>query len=358
MTDPSAPRIEINLAKLAHNTETLRKLYGSKGIDIMGVTKGILGVQEIAKVLVNKGIRILGDSKIINIKKMRDAKIKAEFVLLRSPALSEVESVIQYADISLNTELDVLKSLSNCAKKNDRLHKVILMIEMGDLREGIMPEDLEDFIHEALKLSGIKIVGIGANFACFGGVKPNDEKMDYLTSITNEIERKFPLKLTYISGGNSANYNWFMETEHIGKVNNLRIGESILLGRETLNRMAIPGLFTDAFTLVTEVIESKMKPSVPYGEIAQNTLGLSPEFEERGEIRRIILGIGFQDVLVSGLTPKLDIEMLGSSSDHTVLDAKKIKLIVGDEVAFSLNYGALLSIMTSQNVCKKYIDMI
>ncbi len=223
MTDPSAPRIEINLAKLAHNTETLSKLYGSKGIDIMGVTKGILGVQEIAKVLVNKGIRILGDSKIKNIKKMRDAKIKAEFVLLRSPALSEVESVIQYADISLNTELDVLKSLSNCAKKNDRLHKVILMIEMGDLREGIMPEDLDDFIHEALKLSGIKIVGIGANFACFGGVKPNNEKMDYLTSISNEIERKFPLNLTYISGGNSANYNWFMETEHIGKVNNLRI---------------------------------------------------------------------------------------------------------------------------------------
>ena len=153
MTDPVAPRIEINLAKIAHNTEILLKLYGSKGIEIMGVTKGVCGGLEIARVLVNKGIYILGDSKIKNLKKMRDAKIKAEFVLLRTPALSEVESVIQYADISLNTELSVIQSLSAAAKKNNTLHKIILMIELGDLREGIMPENLEEFTQEVLKLA-------------------------------------------------------------------------------------------------------------------------------------------------------------------------------------------------------------
>jgi predicted amino acid racemase len=358
LTQTGGPRIEINLAKIAHNAETLFNLYGSKGIELMGVTKGVCGGAEIARVLVNKGIHLLADSKIKNLKKMREANIKAEFVLLRTPGLSEVESVIKYVDISLNTELAVIKSLSAEAMNNNTLHKIILMIEMGDLREGIMPEDLEGIIEEVLQLSGIRMVGIGANFACFGGIKPTEESMRKLSSLAIEIEEKFSLSLSYVSGGNSANYSWFMNTESTGHVNNIRVGESILLGRETLCRMAIPGLFTDAFTFISEVIESKIKPSVPYGEVAQNVSGITPHFQERGNIRRVILGVGFQDVLVSGLTPRLDMEILGSSSDHTVLDAKKIDLQVGDEVAFSLNYGAVLSVMTSPDVFKKYINVI
>jgi len=353
-----APRIEINTVKIGLNVEVLLNLYGSKGIDIMGVTKGVCGVPEIAKVFVDKGIHLLGDSNIKNLKNMREANIKAEFVLLRTPALSEIDSVIKYADISLNTELAIIKSLSAEAKKNNMVHKIILMIEMGDLREGIMPEHLEEFIDEVLKLPNINMIGIGANFACFGGVKPNEDKMRELSSLSQEIEKKFLLSLTYVSGGNSANYSWFMTTENIGHINNLRVGESILLGKETLYRMNIPGLFTDAFTFISEVIESKIKPSVPYGEIAQNTLGISPHFEERGTIRRAILGVGFQDVLVSGLTPKLDIEIIGSSSDHTVVDAKNTDLQVGDEVAFSLNYAALLSVMSSPNVFKQYVHRL
>jgi predicted amino acid racemase len=227
---------------------------------------------------------------------------------------------------------------------------------MGDLREGIMPTDLKRFVHEVLKLEGIKIVGIGANFACFGGVNPNEAKMDDLSSLANEVERTFPLSLSFVSGGNSANYNWFMNTKHISKINNLRLGESIYLGREPLHRMPITGLFTDAFTFVSEVIESKIKPSVPYGEISQNAFGSLPQFQERGNMKRAILGVGLQDVLVTGLTPSLDIEILGASSDHTILDAKKIDLKVGDEVTFDLNYGALLSVMTSPYVSKNYFN--
>ncbi|MFD1039523.1 alanine/ornithine racemase family PLP-dependent enzyme [Virgibacillus byunsanensis] len=358
MTHSLAPRIEINLAKIAHNAEVLIDLYGSKGIEITGVTKGVCGSPEVASVLINKGIHILSDSKIENIKKMREATLNATFLLLRTPALSEIESVIKYADISLNTELSVIKRLSAAAEKNKTLHKIILMVEMGDLREGIMPENLEEFIEEVLKLAGVKMVGIGANFACFGGVKPNEENMGKLSSLAIEIEEKFSLPLTYVSGGNSANYNWFLTTESTGKINHLRVGESILLGRETLFRTAIPGLYTDAFSFISEVIESKIKPSVPYGEIAQNSFGTSPQFVDRGNIKRAILGVGFQDVLVSGLTPISEIEIIGSSSDHTVIDAKKIDLQVGDEVAFSLNYGSLLSVMTSPHISKKYIDIL
>jgi predicted amino acid racemase len=355
---PTTPRIEINLAKIAHNTQKLLDLFGSKGIGIMGVTKGLCGDLAVAKVLVDNGIQILADSKLENIKKMRDAGIKAQFVLLRTPALSEVDLVIQYADISMNTELEVIKRLSTTAQSYKTSHKIILMLEMGDLREGIMPADFEGFVQEVLKLDGIQIVGIGANFACFGGVRPNEENMRYLSSIASEIETKFSLPLSYVSGGNSANYSWFTNAESVGKINNLRLGEAIYLGRETLFRTAIPGLFTDVCKFVSEVIESKIKPSVPYGEVGQDAFGNHPRFRDRGQIRRSILGVGFQDVLVTGLTPILDIEILGASSDHTILDSTKTDLKVGDEVTFDLTYGALLSLMTSPYVVKKYIDVM
>ena len=358
MIQPVTPRIEINLAKVAYNAAKLVELYGSKHIGLMGVTKTVCGAPEIATVLLEQGIHMLADSKLLNLQKMRDAGIKANFVLLRSPALSEVEAVITHADISINTELAVIYKLSEVALSKDVVHKIILMIEMGDLREGIMPDNLDGFIQKVLNLGGIKIVGIGVNFACFGGVKPNEQKMKDLSILANDIEKKFSFALSYVSGGNSANYNWFMTTDNVGRVNNLRLGESIYLGRETLNRMAIPELYTDAFTFVTEVIELKVKPSVPYGEIGQNAFGIYPEFEDRGQMTRAILGVGNQDVLVTGLQPIMDIDIIGSSSDHTVIDAKENNLEVGDEVTFNLNYGALLSLMTSPYVYKQYINTI
>ena len=175
-----------------------------------------------------------------------------------------------------------------------------------------------------------------------------------MSSITRDVEERFGLTLEFVSGGNSANYSWFISTENIGRINNLRLGESIYLGCETLYRKPIPGLFTDAFTLITEVIESKIKPSVPYEEVCQDAFGNVTEFQDRGQIRRAILGVGLQDVLVSGLTPRSDIDILGTSSDHIIVNAKQIDLKVGNEVEFDLNYGALLSVMTSPYVIKKY----
>ena len=111
----ATPRIEINLEKIAHNAKTLKELYGSKGIDVIGVTKVVCGDPDIADVLVKSGISILADSRIENIRKMRNAGIQAEFLLLRTPFLSQAEAVVKYADISLNSELSVIERLSKFA---------------------------------------------------------------------------------------------------------------------------------------------------------------------------------------------------------------------------------------------------
>ncbi len=347
------PRIEINLGKIAHNAKRLKELYASKGIDVIGVTKVVCGDTKIANTLVKSGINILADSRIVNIKRMCEAGIQAQFLLLRT-IYSQANDVVLYAGISLNSELSVIKELSKYAVKQDTKHKIILMVELGDLREGIMPSDLDNAIKEVIRLKGIELVGIGTNLACFGGIKPDEKKMELLSSIAKNIEDKFKLKLEYVSGGNSANYNWFMSTKDVGEVNNIRLGESIFLGCETLDRKPIPNLFTDAFTLIAEVIESKTKPSLPYGNVYQDAFGNTPKFIDHGLIKRILLGVGLQDVLVSGLTPMLDIDILGASSDHIIVDTKQTDLKVGNTVEFNLNYGALLSAMTSPYINKIY----
>ena len=349
------PRIEIDLDKIGHNVRSLSTLFGTKGICITAVTKAVLGDPLVAKVLVDNGIKAIGDSRIANIRRMKEAGIKAEFTLTRSPMPSEAEEIVQYADISLNTETVVIKLLSKHAARHGKRHRVILMVELGDLREGIMPPDLGSIVEETLGLEGIELVGLGTNLACYAGVNPTSKNMSELSDIATHLRNKYNIPLEIVSGGNSANYDWFVTTRDPGQINNLRMGEAILLGRETLRREKIPGLYTDAFTLIAEVIERKTKPSFPIGPRSQDAFGDMPEFEDKGAINKAILGIGRQDVDISGITPRIAVECLGASSDHIILDARDTDIVVGSEVAFDVDYSALLRAMTSPYVAKEFL---
>ena len=349
------PYIEIDLNKIAHNASHVKKMWGKVGIEVMGIDKVNLGEVHIAQTLVDAGITLLGDSRIEDIIRMKKAGVNATFCLIRTPFLSDVKRVVRYADISLNTEFVVIKALNKEAIKQKKKHKVILMVEMGDRREGILPEELHDNVEKILRLSNIELIGIGANFACFGGIKPNQEKMNHLSLLADMIEQQFEIKLSIISGGNSANFIWLEENGRPKRVNNVRLGESIFLGVETLYRNKIEGLYQDAFKIVAEVIEVKRKPSLPNGEMALNAFGEIAHFEDRGVIPRAILGLGREDVAIDGLIPEIDVDILGGSSDHLILDAKQSELKVGDTVTFFPNYSALLSAMTSPFMHKKFI---
>lgn len=348
------PRIEIALSQIRHNARMLSEYYGQKGISLMGVSKATLGEPAIAQAMIQGGVKFIADSRLENIQKMKSEGISTRFVLLRT-ALSQAESVICNVDISLNTELATVWELSHYANLHHKMHQIIVMVELGDLREGVLPCDLAQFVKKVLELPYIEIIGIGCNLACYGGVKPNCQKMHELSELADEIENEFQIHLEIVSGGNSANYEWYESAQTVGRVNNLRLGESILLGCETINRNPIPGLHTSAFKLIAEVIESKQKPSLPFGEICQDAFGNVPTFLDRGIHRRVIIALGRQDVLVSGLRPNHDLEILGSSSDHVVLDSKNDDLKVGSEVKFNLDYSGLLSAMTSPFVKKQFV---
>ena len=350
----SAPRLEIDLGKLHHNARTLVDRLARRGISVTGVAKASLGSPEIAHEMLLAGVSDLGDSRIENIEAMRSSHVPARMSLIRSPMISQAERVVTSADVSFNTEIAVVRRLSLEAQKLDRMHAVVLMVELGDLREGIMPDDLVAAVRETLSLPNIVLKGLGTNLACRSGASPDDTNMRELSRLAALIEATFDISIEIVSGGNSANLQWVFSTADTGRINNLRLGESILLGRETLQRHVIDGLHTDAITLVAEVIESKVKPTQPWGDIAENAFGTCPVVKDRGTIRQSILAIGIQDVDPSGLSPPKGTEILGSSSDHLVITSSVGGLAVGGEITFQLNYSALLRAMTSPFVTKSF----
>ncbi len=306
-----------------------------------------MGSPEIAKVWLRAGVAGLGDSRVENLQALRAASITARLTLIRSPMVSQVDVVVRQADVSLNTEIAVIRRLSAAAARAERLHGIVLMVELGDLREGIMPADLEGVAYQTLRLPNLSLIGIGTNLACHSGVSPDATNMAVLTGLADAIESTFSLHLATISGGNSGNLDWVFSGAETGRVNDLRLGELLLLGREPLHRRAIKGLYTDAITLVAEVIELGPKPAQPWGVTAQRALGQAERPQRHGFMQQAILAIGEQDTDCHALVAPVGFEITGASSDHMVLDCGSSLPPVGGEIRFGLGYSALVRAMTS-----------
>ena len=354
----SGPVITVNLKKIENNTRIIVDFCGKYGIDVIGVSKVTCGMPSVARAMIAGGVKGIGESRIENINRLRMSGINHPVTLLRIPPLSGVDEIVNSVDISLNSELSAIKELSRAADKKGKVHGVILMLDLGDLREGIWPDDLIKIATETVRLSGVKLAGLGTNLTCYGGVLPSEKNMLMLVDYAHRIEDSLDIKLDIISGGNSSSLDLIRQGKMPKEINQLRIGEAIMLGRETAYGKTWPGTSFDAFTLEAELIEIKSKPSLPIGETGMDAFGGKPIFEDKGKMIRGILNIGREDVDVDGLSPiDKSLSIIGASSDHLLLnitDAAK-KPSLGDRIKFTLSYGALLAGMTSAYVLKKPI---
>jgi len=354
----SAPRLEINLGKLRHNASTLVQRLARQGIAVTGVSKATLGLAEIAHTWVAAGVSSIGEARIETIEALGRGGMTVPMLLVRSPMLSQVERVVAHAAISCNSDMGVLEALAAAAAQQGRRHGVLLMVELGDLREGILPVELEQVAQRTLALPNLRLVGIGSNLGCQHGIAPDANNMAELSRLATALERRFSLRLPWCSGGNSANLPWLAGGGDPGRINHLRLGEALLLGREPLGRTAIPGLHTDAITLVAEVIESRVKPSQAWGHRGCSSFAQAPSLPRLSAppqaVRRVLLALGEQDVDPAGLTPPVGMTIRGASSDHLVVESTGPPLQVGDEQRFQLSYSALLRAMTSPFVSRSF----
>jgi predicted amino acid racemase len=350
--------VTIDLDRIEQNARTIVELCRTHGLAVTGVTKGAGGHPEVARAMLRGGVSSIGDSQLASIRRLRAAGVRCSTMLLRLPALSEVDDVVDAVDVSLGSELSTLEALSAAAVRRRRVHDVIVMVDLGDLREGVWPDELVPFAREALRLPGIRMVGLGTNLACFAGVVPSEATMTRLVDLVDEVERTCGIDLPWVSGANSSGLDLIASGRMPGRVNHARIGEAILLGRETTHRRPWPGTSQDAFLLRAEVVELRTKPSVPRGPRSEDAFGRLPAFANHGQVERALLNVGREDVDVEGLTPHdAGLEILGASSSDLVVEVtgRAGRLRVGSEVTFALNYGALLSVMTSPYVDKHVV---
>lgn len=348
----TAPRVEVDLDKIEHNTRVTAARLEARGIRVTGITKAALGSPGVGAAMLAGGAVGLGDSRVANLVRLAGLEGSPSRTLIRSPMLSQAGSVVRNSAISLNTDAGVIAALNAEAVRQRRSHAVILMVELGDLREGIPAEEILAAAGQVLDRSALRLVGLGANLACQNGVVPDDVNMGVLSRLVDEVEQTHGITLPVVSGGNSATLEWALSTSDPGRVNELRLGEALLLGTEPLHRTPIPGLHGDAFQLFAEVIDVRDKPAQPWGTRAQTAFGEFPVRTGTGTLRTAILALGRQDTDLETLSPPEGMTILGMSSDHLVVDVGDHGVAVGDEVRFGLGYGALVGAMTSPFVAK------
>ena len=347
------PTLQINGTKLKENINTIQKLCDDYPISFAAVTKGFCAIPEVVDIYYNEGVRDFADTRIPNLKKIKYHDVNRW--LLRLPMLSEIDDVVRFTDISLNSEVKTVAALSEASLKLKKRHKVILMIDVGDLREGVMLENAIYTAGEMIKHKGIELYGIGVNFNCFGGVIPNVDNVTQVVKARQNIEKTYGIKIPIISGGNSGSMHLLTTKTMPKEVNWLRLGEVVFIGRETSYQELIPGMHEDIFRLDVQIIELQKKPSVPIGEVGLNAFGEKVTFEDKGDMLRAIVACGRQDVYYDKITP-IDpkIEVLGQSSDHMIINVthSNKKYEVGDIISFNVSYGSILSLTTSEYINK------
>ncbi len=359
------PKLLIDLEKLNANIDAVAKITRDDGhCSMMIVTKCLCADRKVAEMIAaHPAVDYMADSRIKNIARYQDLVEKngKQSVLLRLPMMSEIEDVVRYANISFNSEMATIRALDEEAARQGKVHKVVLMVDLGDLREGIFFENEEEILETARQIHAMKnveLAGMGTNLTCYGAIIPKNDNLSVLCDIAGKVEADLGVSLEMISGGNSSSIYLVGRGELPEKITNLRLGESFLLGNDTAYGADLPGTTGDGLLCEAQIVELKTKPSLPIGEVGVDAFGQKPVYEDRGRIRRAILAIGQQDTDREGMHP-LDekVDVLGASSDHLILDVTKSdrEYAVGDTVRFTLDYGAVLRLATSEYVEREYI---
>lgn len=353
--DIQTPRLEIFTKKIEENARSIVDMIHASGAAAACVTKVSCAHPAVAKALQAGGADMIADSRILNLQSLAQTGLNLPLLMLRIPAPSQAVDIVRCADLSLNSSVFTVKKLSEAAQFLSVIHQVIIMVDIGDLREGVWPDKVNTVVKSIANLPNIDVVGLGCNLACYGGVIPNRNNMQQLVDIRDECRRVTGLELPLLSGANSAGLPLLLRGEMPKEINHYRIGETILLGRSVIDRSPWPGVHQDTFRLVAEVVELEQKPSIPIGERGQDAFGEMAEFVDRDIRRRAICNIGRQDVNVDGIELEdPGIIVLGGSSDHLILDVEEAQqaITLGSEIGFYPGYGALLAAATSPYVQK------
>ena len=320
----------------------------------------LCGNLQYLKILCETGIEEICDARISNLRLVKEINPAIRTVYIKPPAKRSIKNIIKYADVSFNTQIETIRWLSEEAQRQAKKHHVVIMVEMGDLREGVLADDLVDFYEKVFELPNIEVVSFGTNLNCLHGVMPSQDKLIQLSLYKQLVETKFHRKTPYVTGGTSVVIPLIFNKQLPKGINHFRVGETLYFGNNLFSLKPIKGMKSDVFKLYAEVIEIFEKPMVPSGDLEANPSGEVFEINEEDYGKtsyRAIIDLGLLDISPDFLIPEAkDFEIIGASSDMIVLDlGDKPKYKVGDLVPFRLKYMGALALMNSNYIEKKVV---
>lgn len=357
------PKITVDLKKLQHNIDAVVEKCAQKGIQVAGVVKGFNGLPAALPLFDASGCVSIASSRLEHLEDAKSAGCTKPLLCIRIPMLSEIPDLVRVTDMSLNSELAVIRAIERECEKQNRAHGVILMADLGDLREGYWDKD--ELVRVAVEIEKsckhVKLLGVGTNLGCYGSIDATPDKMEELIRVAEMVEAAIGRKLEILSGGGTTSFPLVVTDTMPSRINHLRIGEGIEIARdlEELWKLDMSFLHQDIFTLHAQIVEIKDKPSYPVGKIFVDCFGNQGSYIDRGIRKRAVAAVGKVDFTMdSALDPRLaGIEVLGASSDHLLLDIEENKdaLQVGDILEFDLHYSTVVYLTSSRYVRVEYI---
>jgi predicted amino acid racemase len=353
--------LTLNRAKLKENFDFLKKTFEENEVSWGVVSKMFCGNRLFLQELINLGVTEIHDSRISNLAMVKSLNPDIQTVYIKPVSKRNVGKMVQFADVSLNSELETIRWISKEAVEQGKNHKIIIMVETGDLREGVMGEQLVEFYSQIFQLPNIEVIGLGTNLNCLNGVMPSTDKLIQLSLYKQIIELKFNKEIPWVSAGTSVTIP-LMLTQQLPKgINHFRVGETLYYGVNLVEENIIEGMNGDVFELHAEIIEMQEKPLLPVGNLAANPQGEMAIVDEAlyGKSSfRAIIDIGMLDVDPKYLIPcDEDFEILGASSDMLIINLGENpnKYKVGDTLNFNMKYMGALSLLNSNYIDKKVI---
>jgi ornithine racemase len=353
--------LTLDRSKLKQNYAFLDRLFRQSGIEWAIVTKLLCGNEAYLKEVLDLGIKEVCDSRISNLARIKELAPQVQTVYIKPPAPGSVADMVRYADVSFNSESATIRMISEEAQRQGKTHKITIMIELGDLREGIMGDHLIDFYQKVFELPNIEVTSIGANLNCLHGVMPSQDKLIQLSLYKQLVEATFDKKIPWVTGGTSVVLPLLLRHQVPQTVNHFRIGETFYFGNDLVTGQSIEGMASDVIRLHSEIIEITKKPKVPIGPLAANPSGEVFEINEDDygkESYRAILDVGLLDISPDYLLPEDErIAIVNASSDMLIIDLGESpgEYRVGSTVSFGLKYMGALRLLNSDYIGKKVI---
>jgi predicted amino acid racemase len=345
--------------KLEKNYQYLNSLFQQHGIHWSVVTKLLCGNETFLKAVLRLGLTQVCDSRLRHLRIIKSLAPHVQTIFIKPPAAGTTASIVQYADVSFNSSLRTIRALSAAAGARGKRHKIVIMVETGELREGVMPADLPAFFEAIYQLPGIEVIGLGTNLTCMYGVLPSYENLQELQRCRQTLESRFGVDLPLLSGGASVTIPLVGSEALPPGINHFRVGESLFFGTDVYHSDVLEAMEQNLFSLYAEVIELREKPVVPLGELGCNLAGERKTFDPAARHRRsvrAIVDVGLLDIDPKHVTP-VDgtVKIAGTSSDMMVLNLgdNEAGYRVGDKIQFELDYMGVLRAMHSPYIDKR-----